>query len=84
MSNFAPDFSSSIRAGRAYVRLIEASAVLIEWDEDDRSRRKWQRLRRETQERLRCLIEVLPPHVTAEILAASEKTWGTVQDAGLN
>jgi hypothetical protein len=84
MSNFRPDYSSTIRAGRAFVRLIEATAVLIEWDEDERSQRKWLRLRREAQERLRRLVEVLPPHITAEIMVASEKMLGTVQDVSKN
>ena len=79
-----PDYSATIRAGRAYVRLIEAAGVLAEWDEDGRSRRKWQRLRRSAQESLRKLVEVLPPHVTAEIIAASEKALGIVGDVGLN
>ena len=42
---FQSDYSATIRAGRAYVRLIEAAGVLAELEDDDRSRRKWQRLR---------------------------------------
>jgi hypothetical protein len=30
------------------------------------------------------LVEVLPAHVTAETIAASEKALGTVWDVGLN
>ena len=43
MLGFEPDHSATIRAGRAYVRLIEAAGVLAEWEDDDRSRRTWQR-----------------------------------------
>ena len=86
MTAFEPDYSATIRAGRAYVRLIEAAGVLAEWwwEEDERSRRKWQRLRRSAQEHLRKLVEVLPPQITAGFMAASEKVLGTVRDVGLN
>jgi hypothetical protein len=85
MPHFQPDYAATIRAGRAYVRLIEAAGVLAEWeDEDPRSRAKWQRVRRDAQERLRKLVAVLPAHVTAEIMDASEKALGTVRDVGLN
>jgi hypothetical protein len=38
MGKFQPDFAANIRAGRAYVRLIEAAAILTAWEEDERSR----------------------------------------------
>jgi hypothetical protein len=84
MANYVPDYSATIRAGRAYVRLIEAAGVLAGWEDDDRSRRNWQRIRRSAQDSPRKLVEVLPAHVTAEILAASEKALGTVREVGLN
>jgi len=84
MKRFEPDYSATIRAGRAYVRLIEAAGVLAEWEDDDHNRRKWQRVRRSAQEGLRKLVEVLPAHVTAEIMAASEKALGPVRDLELN
>lgn len=65
MSLFEPDYADAIRAGRAYVRLIEAAAVLIEWEEDNRSRRALERMRRRCQKGLRQLVETLPSHVTA-------------------
>jgi hypothetical protein len=40
MPRFEPGNAPTIRAGRAYVRLIEAAAVLMEWEEDERSRRR--------------------------------------------
>lgn len=43
-----------------------------------------QRLRRDAQASLRKLVEVLPAHVTAEIMVASEKVLGTARDVGLN
>jgi hypothetical protein len=84
MTAFKPDHSATIRAGRAYVRLIKAAAVLAEWGEDESSRRKWQRVHRSARESLRKHIVVLLAHVTADILAASEKTLGTVRGVGLN
>ncbi len=31
MTPFEPDYAATIRAGRAYMRIIEAAAVLVEW-----------------------------------------------------
>lgn len=39
MTYFEPYYADTIRAGRAYVRLTEAASVLIEWEENVRSRR---------------------------------------------
>jgi hypothetical protein len=69
---------------RAYVRLIEAAAVLIEWEEGERSRRPLGMVRRRCQEGLRQLVAPLPPHVTAQIVAASEKALGTVGEVEKN
>ncbi len=52
MNHFEPDYAVTIRAGRAYVRLIEAADVLIEWEEDERSRRL-ELVRKRYQEGLR-------------------------------
>lgn len=76
MKPFEPDYSATIRAGRAYIRLIEAADVLAEWEDDDRSRRKWQRVRRTAQASLRQLVGALLAHVTAEIMVASEEVLG--------
>jgi hypothetical protein len=84
VTRFEADHAATIRANCAYVRLIEAAGVLAEWEEDERSRRKWQRIRRSAQQSLRKLVEELAPHVTAEIMAASEKVLGKVREIGLN
>jgi hypothetical protein len=45
VTHFEPDYAATIRVGRAYVRLIEAAAVLIEWEEDERSRHRLELVR---------------------------------------
>jgi hypothetical protein len=84
MKPFGPDYSATVSAGRAYIRVIEAATVLAEWEDDNRSRAKWRRVRREAQEYLRKLVMVLPPAVTAEIMVARQKALGTVRDFGRN
>jgi len=84
MTKFELDRAATIRAGRAYVRLIEAAEVIIELEEHDESREELQRVQRRYREGLRQLVAVLPADVTAQIMAASEKTLGTVQDVGRN
>jgi hypothetical protein len=59
-------------------------AVLIEWEEDERSRRRLTLVRSRSLAALRQLIATLPPHVTAQIMAASEKALGTMQDVTKN
>jgi hypothetical protein len=84
IGSFQSDYAGPVRAGRAYVRLIEAAAVLIEWEEDERSRRRLAMVRHRCQEALRQLVATLPTHVTAQILAASEKALGTIKDVTKN
>ncbi len=84
MDRFQPDYSVSIRVGRAYVRLIEAAAVLIEWEEDEPARRSLVVMRRRSLEALRKFVALLPPHIVAEIMAASEKVHGTARNVSLN
>jgi hypothetical protein len=84
MIRLKPDYSATIRAGRAYVRLIEATAILADWEEDERGHAKWQRIRRMVQERLCKLLAVLALVVTAEIMRTSQKVLGTARDVGLN
>ena len=84
MTHFMPDQAATIRAGRANVRLIDAADVLIELEKHDESREELQRVQRRYREGLRQLVAVLPTDVTAQIMAASEKVLGTVQDVGLN
>ena len=69
---------------RGHVRLIKAAAVRIELEEHDESRVKLEVVRRRYQKALRQLVETLPPHVTAKIMAASEKVLGTVRNVGKN
>jgi hypothetical protein len=66
------------------VRLIEAAAVLNEWEDDERSRRRLEPVQRRCQDGLRKLVEVLPPHVTAQIMAASERALATMLDVETN
>ncbi len=44
MQRIGSDYTTNIRAGRAYVRLFEA-AVLIEWEVDERAARALERMR---------------------------------------
>jgi hypothetical protein len=77
-----------ITAGRACVRLIEAADALL----DNRparteallSRRLRGLVRALYRRRLRGLIGALPAEMGAEILAASEKIEGPVQEVGRN
>lgn len=79
-----PDYSAIIRLGRAHVRLIEAAQLLLEHAVSAHERRRLERLLAHYQPVLRELLEELPPHVSAQILAASDKMLGTVQDVGMN
>jgi hypothetical protein len=66
MPGFQPDHSTTVRAGRADVRVIESAAVLAEWEGDDENiRAKWQRILRSAQVSLRKLVAELPASVTA-------------------
>jgi len=73
-----------ITAGRACVRLIEDADALLgyrpAWTEALLSRLVRALYRR----RLRSLVAALPPEVSAEILAASEKLGGPVRGFGEN
>jgi hypothetical protein len=73
-----------IRLGRAYVRLIEAAQVLIEYTEMDEERERLEQLVATYQAALRELVGKVPAHVTAEIMAASEKVIGTAGDVHIN
>ena len=73
-----------IRLGRAYVRLIEAAQALIAYIEMDEERERLEQVVATYQAALRELVGKVPPHVTAEITAASEKVLGPTQDVGKN
>ena len=75
---------SRIRRGRAYIRIVEAIDVLLanEWRSYDRNALLV--FRRLVSRRLEHLVEGLEPAAIAQILAASEKVWSTVNDITLN
>ena len=79
-----PDHDHLIRLGRAYVRLVEAAAVLIDYQDDEREHLRLVTLRLRYQRALRELLAKVPADVAAEILAASEKVHGPVKDVGQN
>jgi hypothetical protein len=66
------------------VRLIEAAEVLLAHKLDQQDMIDLQAAREYAKGLLREIIEDAEPAVTAEIMAASERIVGTVQDAGLN
>ena len=73
-----------IALGRAYVRLVEAAQVIVGYTEDDMESDDLRALAKHYQVALRELLDKVPAKTAAEILAASEKVLGTVQDVGLN
>jgi hypothetical protein len=79
-----PDSTDLIRLGRAYVRLIEAADVLLETKLDQQGMIDLQAAREFAKRMLRELVEEVEPAVTAEIMAASERMVGTVQDVSNN
>ena len=73
-----------IALGRAYVRLIEAAEVIAGYSENDEEAQRLRELAAEYRQGLRQLIDTVDPHVVAEILAASEKVLGPVNELGRN
>jgi hypothetical protein len=73
-----------IALGRAYVRLIEAAQAIMGYTEHDGERERLRQLVQEYQAGLRQLVGTVPPHVTAEIMAASETILGPVKEHGAN
>lgn len=76
--------SNVVALGRAYVRLIEAARVIIGYTEDDLERDDLKALMKDYQAALRELLSKVSPEMSAQILAASDKLLGTVQDVGKN
>jgi hypothetical protein len=64
---------NTIPLGRAYVRLIESSETVLDRHPAFVERLILQVVRLLYVNQLRRFVEALPPEVTAEILAASEK-----------
>ena len=73
-----------ITAGRACVRLIEAADALLGYRPAWTEALLLRLVRALYRHRLRSLVAALPPEVSAEILAASEKIEGLVQEFGRN
>ena len=74
-----------VAQGRAMVRLIEAIDVLLENSGSWRETALLKTAQRLYRHRLRELVAVLPPDVSAEILAASEAAVGLpVHNPSLN
>lgn len=78
------DREQAITQGRAYVRLIEAADVLLASGKESGDMATLRAARRVCAERLRALVATLPPEVTAQIMAASERLAGPVGDIGKN
>ena len=73
-----------VALGRAYVRLIEAAQLIANYSEPDDEVERLQQLAKQYQAGLRQLLATVSSEVAAEILAASDKVLGPVQDHGLN
>lgn len=76
--------SKVITQGRAYVHLIEAADLLLERNPAWTERLLLRLVRFLYTRRLQDLVGLLPPEVSAEILAASEKIKGPVGEITRN
>ncbi len=73
-----------ITTGRAYVRLVEASDLLLDRQPVWTERLLLRFVRTLYSHRLRELVGVLPSDIMGEILAASEKITGPVRGPSQN
>lgn len=80
----AADDAELVSIGRACVFMIEAADVLLRDSVDTSQEAVIRAARRICVERLRRLVAMLPPERVAEIMAASQKIQGTIQDIGRN
>lgn len=80
----ATETGAAIRLGRACVRLIEAADVLLATPLDQQDMIDLQAAKEYAKRRLRQIVGDAEPALTAQIMAASEKVLGTVQDVGNN
>jgi len=78
------DFAHTIRLGRAYVRLIEAADLILASPLEQADMIDLQAAREFAKRRLREIVADAEPAVTAQIMAASEKVLGPVQEVGRN
>ena len=70
--------ANAVTMGKAIVRLLEACDILLERNPVWTEQLLLRLVRALYTHRLRGLVAILPPKLTAEILAASEKTSGIV------
>ncbi len=80
----ATDEQAVTTQGRACVRLIEAADVLLSGELEPDSKRTLEQARQVCVVKLRSLVAALPPRVTAQILAASEKVIGLAGEISQN
>ncbi len=73
-----------ITAGRAALRLAESADIMLSYDPAWTERLLLRMVRSLYCSRLERLLLLLPPDMKAEILIASEKTEGPVQEFGQN
>jgi len=78
-----PDYTEVIQQGRAMVRLIEATNILLP-EAGQHEADLLRDLKIQYQKRLRKMIADLPPDISAQILAASDRISGPVNDTTLN
>ena len=70
--------ANAVTMGKALVRLLEVCDILLERNPVWTEQLLLRLVRALYTHRLRGLVAILPPELTAEILAASEKTSGIV------
>ncbi len=76
--------SNVASTGRAYVRLIESTDLLLARNPVWTERLLLRMVRALYPQRLRALVAALPPDVSGEILVASEGMVGPVRDVSTN
>jgi hypothetical protein len=79
-----PEEMALVVRGRAMVRMIEATEVLLTGATTANERVTYGLARDLARQGLRELVAELPPEVTAQILIASEGALGPVGDVGVN
>ena len=79
-TDLTPDqiIANAVTLGKVLVRLLEAYDILLERNPVWTEQLLLRQVRALYTHRLRGLVAILPPEMTAEILAASEKMSGVV------
>jgi len=70
--------ANAVMLGKVLVRILEACDILLEKNSVWTEQLLLRQVRALYTHRLRRFVAILPPELTAEILAASEKTSGIV------